>query len=664
MVDNTIALQVKSPEVPDLSTNMLRAYQIRNAQSQNEIGGLQLEAAKQRQSALSDYALRRQQGDPRAPDALAAQPDLQAKVFENMTTERQQRIQAIGDAAKSVYPLRGTPQFKEAWQREMDNLHKSGAIPTETYKQWRDNPSDLVLSQALSMSVGLDSYLKAEGQNTANKVVAALQPMLTGGAPAADGAARAAPQVDAYAANVIVGESGGRNLPQKAAMPGQPVQTAGGIMQFTKGTWDAVAKQNPDLALTPADRFVPAKQIEAEKRLRRDNASVLADGNIVPTDRNLYMAHFLGGQGAKDFLTGMAENPDQPAINLVTPGAAAANKTVFYSPGGQPLTARQVYEKQTARFGNGMSGIEALGQPQAAAVGAATTINDRLATAAPQLASLALTPGMPDDTRKTLLELAKAGIQYGQPTTQERDYISYARAEDAAGRKPLTRLDWTIAQKKPPITNITVEAAGAKEVQQGLAKRYLSAEDAARTAASEIRSYETIDRLLADPNVYTGTAGEQIASLKKLGSTLLGLDLKGVPNAEVARKITDELALTFKKQSNDPQTSNYERQVYERMSVGLNDSAKGRALMLQLRVADARNLQQVAEIWRAHVRKDGSVDPEVFKALAAHDASRREELGGFVDAANEISGATTQPPPTAGANAVIEQLRQKYKELE
>ncbi|MDO8535069.1 MAG: hypothetical protein Q7S17_10075 [Xanthobacteraceae bacterium] len=685
MVDSTIALQVRPPEVSDLSTTLLRAYQIKNAQQQNELqplrmqqmqqqtalGGVQLQNAQERQGALSDYSMRKKAGDPRAQEALAAQPDLMHQVFQNMDSERQQRIQAIGDSAKAVYPLRGTPQFKEAWQREMDNLQKKGVIDDMTYKQWRDNPSDLALNQALSMGAGLETYLKTEGQAMANSVMNSIAPLLGGsgaepavpGAPSAGGPSAAIPKVDQYAANVIVGESGGRNLPQPTQAPGQPLNTSASIMQFKKGTWDDIMRQHPDLGLTAADRFKPEKQIIAEPRFRRDNAEILADGDIVPTDRNLYMAHFLGGAGAKRFLTGMAENPDQPAINLVDSGAASANRSVFYSPGGQPLSARQVYEKQTARFGNGMAGINGIATQRTPGGGLELTVNDRLASAAPTLATIALLPNLPEETRKTVLELAKAGITAGQPTNTEKDYQSYSRAERVAGRAPLDRLPWEIAQKKAGATQVNIDAAGGKEVAQGLAKRYLAAEDSARAAAGQIRDYETLDKLLADPNVYTGTGGETVASLKKLGTTLLGLDLKGVPNAEVASKITDKLALTFR-QKGEGSTSNMERELYRRMSTGLSDSAGGRTLMTQLAVSDARYLQQQAEIWRAHLRTDGSVDPTVYKALSEHDTARRTELSDFLDKANEVAGSTTQPSPMAGSPNVVQQLREKYKGLE
>ncbi|MDO8534746.1 MAG: hypothetical protein Q7S17_08410, partial [Xanthobacteraceae bacterium] len=386
--------------------------------------------------------------------------------------------------------------------------------------------------------------------------------------------------------------------------------------------------------------------------------------DIVPTDRNLYMAHFLGAEGAKDFLTGMAENPDQPATKLVTPGAAAANRSVFYSPGGQPLTARQVYEKQTSRFGNGMAGVTGMAPPKGA-VGSDTamlTVNDRIAAAVPTLTALALQPGLPEDTRKTLLELTKAGITAGQPTNDEKDWQSYARAERAAGRAPLDRLQWKIAEKRAGATTVTV--GGAKRISEGLGDRYLKAEDAAVSAGAELRQYEQLDKLLDDPNVYTGTAAGPISEIKKAGVTLFGLDLKGVPNAEVAKKIVDEIALSYKRKSSDASTSDFERKLYERMAPNIGDSAAGRKLLIAMRTADLRNSQQQAEVWRAHVQKDGQADPSVYTALAELEAGRRKELGGFMESMNTMAGATVQPQPTAGAIDVVDQLRKKYKGLE
>ena len=100
------------------------------------------------------------------------------------------------------------------------------------------------------------------------------------------------------------------------------------------------------------------------------------------------------------------------------------------------------------------------------------------------------------------------------------------------------------------------------------------------------------------------------------------------------------------------------------MAPNIGDSAAGRKLLIAMRTSDLRNVQQQAEIWRAHVQKDGSVDPTVYQALGELEAGRRKELGGFMESMNAFASSTAQPSPTAGAGNAIQQLREKYKGLE
>ena len=61
----------------------------------------------------------------------------------------------------------------------------------------------------------------------------------------------------------------------------------------------------------------------------------------MPSAGELYIAHFLGAQGAERMFTAGLQDPDQIAADLF-PRQAAANRTIFYSD-GQPRTIRDVY---------------------------------------------------------------------------------------------------------------------------------------------------------------------------------------------------------------------------------------------------------------------------------------------------------------------------------
>jgi len=142
-------------------------------------------------------------------------------------------------------------------------------------------------------------------------------------------------------------ESGGSDTAKN------PDSTATGRYQFTQGTWNGLARKYPDLALTPNGRTDPAQQERAMQAFTKDNADALSRAGVPITPGNLYVSHFLGEAGGPRFIAGAMSNPDAPATQFVTPGAAAANRTIFYNRDGTPKTAGEVYAERTGRFAPG-----------------------------------------------------------------------------------------------------------------------------------------------------------------------------------------------------------------------------------------------------------------------------------------------------------------------
>lgn len=87
------------------------------------------------------------------------------------------------------------------------------------------------------------------------------------------------------------------------------------------------------------------------------------------TGTDLYMAHFLGLGGARNFLKTMESNPDAAGAALF-PAAARANRNVFYGEGGQPRSLSEIYDRFSAKLDRG------------AAVGGATGLASRRLTPA------------------------------------------------------------------------------------------------------------------------------------------------------------------------------------------------------------------------------------------------------------------------------------------
>lgn len=147
-----------------------------------------------------------------------------------------------------------------------------------------------------------------------------------------------------YAAMVRAKESGGDDGARSAT------SSSGGRYGFTEGTWADLSAQHPELKLTPQGRFEVDQQEKAFAAFTAGNRAALAAAGKEASPANLYMAHFLGAAGARDFLSKLEKDPAASAA-AAFPKEAAANKGVFYKPDGTPRSLNEVYALQTKGFG-------------------------------------------------------------------------------------------------------------------------------------------------------------------------------------------------------------------------------------------------------------------------------------------------------------------------
>jgi hypothetical protein len=166
-----------------------------------------------------------------------------------------------------------------------------------------------------------------------------------------------------------------------------PTSSASGLFQFIDQTWLSMVKavgpalgfgayaqsivQGPDgryQVPDPAAReaiFGMRKDPEASATMAgaftRSNAAQLA-GMIgrQPSQSELYMAHFLGAEGAGKLISAVARQPDATAA-AVFPAAAAANRSIFYD-GARPRSVAEVYGKLDTRFQAARTAALAAGQ--------------------------------------------------------------------------------------------------------------------------------------------------------------------------------------------------------------------------------------------------------------------------------------------------------------
>ncbi|MES2754050.1 MAG: lytic transglycosylase domain-containing protein [Pseudomonadota bacterium] len=173
--------------------------------------------------------------------------------------------------------------------------------------------------------------------------------------------------------------------------------SARGLYQFIEQSWLSVVKQhgaehglgwaadsiqrgaNGKFSVDPALRQqilglrndpTAASLMAAEHA--SDNKTAL-EGSLgrTATGTDLYMAHFLGLGGAKQFLGAMQANPDRAGAAMF-PSAARANRNIFYAADGSQRSLGDIYQRFAAKLDKG-----------AAAGGATTLASDGVGKANP-----------------------------------------------------------------------------------------------------------------------------------------------------------------------------------------------------------------------------------------------------------------------------------------
>ena len=122
----------------------------------------------------------------------------------------------------------------------------------------------------------------------------------------------------------------------------EAIGNAGGRMTVSDGaTRSAILalRNNPEVASLMAAEHAS------------DNADALQGTLGRPANgTDLYMAHFLGLGGAKQFLSAMQAAPDRTAAAMF-PAAARANRNVFYDSTGNARSLSEVYDRFAGKLG-------------------------------------------------------------------------------------------------------------------------------------------------------------------------------------------------------------------------------------------------------------------------------------------------------------------------
>jgi hypothetical protein len=154
--------------------------------------------------------------------------------------------------------------------------------------------------------------------------------------------------------------------------------SASGLYQFTKQTWLGTVKehggahgldwaaeaisQQGDGSFAVADsaarssildlRNNPEAAAAMAAELAADNGEYLqARLGGCPEPVDLYLAHFLGAEGAARFLAAFQADPNQSAA-LLFPAAASVNRSVFYRDNGSARSVSEIRNNFAAKLGS------------------------------------------------------------------------------------------------------------------------------------------------------------------------------------------------------------------------------------------------------------------------------------------------------------------------
>ena len=253
--------------------------------------------------------------------------------------------------------------------------------------------------------------------------------------------------------------------------------SATGPFQFVNGTWlRMVEKYGDHVGLSEQAAALRENKLDQEARaellaLRTDvtisgkmaahfaieNAQTLMSSGLTqigPTE--LYLAHFLGAGGAKEFLTAMRANPQGPAAEAV-PAAARANTNVFYA-NGAPRSFADIYN----RFAQKFAGVSA---PLAEGMGQAPQIVPQEMQAASHFDGLA--QQALSEARMTQMKLAKAQIETVQQTQASHEEMTAHMAELSEAALSHYLSSFSKGFEDPSKTPIEAAQGDARDASQG-----------------------------------------------------------------------------------------------------------------------------------------------------------------------------------------------------
>jgi len=252
--------------------------------------------------------------------------------------------------------------------------------------------------------------------------------------------------------------------------------------------------------------------------------------------------------------------------------------------------------------------------------------------------------------------MAEAGIEpQKQPDMPSavREYQFAMQQRQQRGEPPIPYGEWKKSSKAPLVNVGKGESEYDKTRGEALANEYGTILEDARKARSRIGQLRQIDSLLSDPAVYTGTGAQAINAIKRAGQTLFGMDLEGVDKADAARRVTNEMALSFKSDLPGPM-SDSDRQFLTEIPPNIGDTAQGRKLLVELMTAKERRKIELAKMAREYRQRNGRLDDNWYDIAARYAEQNPMFDEEMMERAKEVAGTAQQRSPYAGSYPSVE----------
>lgn len=421
-----------------------------------------------------------------------------------------------------------------------------------------------------------------------------------------------------------------------------PLSSASGLYQFTDGTWGDLMNRYPGLNLTPDGRFDPNQQERAMKQFTNDNAGVLNNHGLPVNDQSLYAMHRFGTSGGPKLLS---SDPNTPIEAMLSPGVLRANPDLAGKTVGQALafngaTAGPVDDTSYAPY------APASPQPRSAGnFGPAKTIfaGKRDAAGADPEGFLPGGPGgligLPNGMTSGgydvagALQGAGAGLASIGSPQQAAALAAVNKPNDDQWQmtvNPATGAVLRINKKTGSVQAVTgaipakskFDDAYDSEQAKKLSDQRAALSDSATKAQQSNSQLDQLGTALSAPGVYQGAGGESVLALKKAAQAV-GFNIEGIPEAELANKISKQMALELRNPTGGAgmpgALSDSDRIYLTQMTASLANSPEGNKQIIQMykslnqRSIDIDNLASQYE-----AEHGGRLDAGFRKAVAEY----------------------------------------------